>query len=193
VIAQAGSLAQSLLDRGLPDRVLAVAAMLVSIRPLLRGTLGARSHLSWKRAVVLLAGGTLAWVGAVGLLAVKAKLLGGPFYVTTWLGGTLAFFGGALGVATLLAGRGPDGMTEESAIDWATQAAAMSIYVAAPQPALALLALTRLMRALPPSLPRRRRTLLLVTGLLFAALAILPRTDPTLGGLREPWAALVAP
>ena len=125
MMAQAGQLAQSLLDRGLPDRVLAVAAMLVSIRPLLRGTLGARSHLSWKRAVVLLAGGTLAWVGAVGLLAVKAKLLGGPFYVTTWLGGTLAFFGGALGVATLLAGRGPDGMTEESAIDWATQAAAM--------------------------------------------------------------------
>jgi hypothetical protein len=193
VSGQAAELLRAVLDRGLPDKVLAVLAMLVSIRPLLRGTLGSRSHLSWKRAVVLLAGGTLAWVGAVGLLAVKAKLLGGPFYVTTWLGGTLAFFGGALGVATLLAGRGPDGMTEESAIDWATQAAAMSVYVAAPHPALGLLALTRFVRALPPSLPRRRRTLLLVTGLLFTALALLPRTDPTLGGLREPWASLIAP
>jgi len=193
VSGQAAELLRAVLDRGLPDKVLAVLAMLVSIRPLLRGTLGSRSHLSWKRAVVLLAGGTLAWVGAVGLLAVKAKLLGGPFYVTTWLGGTLAFFGGALGVATLLAGRGPDGMTEESAIDWATQAAAMSVYVAAPQPALGLLALSRLMRALPPSLPRPRRTLLLVTGLLFVLLAVMPRLDPTLGGLREPWAALVAP
>ena len=193
MIAEAAQLAQSLLDRGLPDRVLAVAAMLISIRPLLRGTLGSRSHLSWKRAVVLLAGGTMAWVGAVGLLAVRAKLSHhGTFFVTTWLGGTLAFFGGALGVATLLAGRGPEGMTEESAIDWATQAAAMSIYVAAPQPALGLLALSRLLRALPPSLPRRRRTLLLLTGLLFVLLALVPRTDPTLGGLREPWAELVA-
>jgi hypothetical protein len=191
VSGQAAELAQSLLDRGLPDKVLAVAAMLLAIRPLLRGTLGSRSHLSWKRAVVLLAGGTMAWVGAVGLLAVKARLLGGPFYVTTWLGGTLAFFGGALGVATLLAGRGPEGMTEEAAIDWATQAAAMSVYVAAPQPALALLAITRLLRALPPSLPRRRRALLLITGLLCVGLALVPRSDPTLGGLREPWASLV--
>ena len=180
-------------DSGWMDKILAVVAMLTAIKPLLAGALGSRSHFSWKRAVVLIAGGTLAWVGAVGLLAVKAKLMGGPFYVTTLLGAMLAFFGGALGVATLLAGRGPDGMTEESAIDWATQAAAMSVYVAAPQPALALLALTRLMRAVPPSLARRRRTLLLVTGVIFAALAILPRSDPTLGGLREPWAALVAP
>jgi len=193
VILQADALGGPVLDSGLVDRVLAVLAMLIAIRPLLRGVLGSRSHLSWKRGVVLLAGGTLAWVGAVGLLAVKAKLLGGPFFVTTWMGGTLAFFGGALGVATLLAGRGPTGMTEEAAIDWATQAAAMSVYVAAPQPVLALLALSRLVRALPPSLSPRRRMVLLVTGLLLAALAVLPRTDPTLGGLREPWASLGAP
>ncbi len=187
------ALAWPALDSGLADRLLAVVAMLSAIPPLLRGTLGSRSHLSWKRAVVLLAGGTLAWVGAVGLLAVKAKLLGGPFYVTTWMGGTLACFGGALGVATLLAGRGPTGMTEEAAIDWATQAAAMSVYVAAPQPVLALLALSRLVRASPPSLSKRRRAVLLITGLLLAALAVLPRTDPTLGGLRVPWASLGAP
>jgi hypothetical protein len=193
VILQADVLAAPVLHSGLADRVLAVLAMLTAIRPLLRGTLGSRSHLSWKRGVVLVAGGTLALVGAVGLLAVKAKLLGGPFYVTTWMGGTLAFFGGALGVATLLAGRGPAGMTEGAAIDWATQAAAMSVYVAAPQPVLALLALTRLVRAVPPSLPSRRRTVLLVTGLLLAALALLPRTDPTLGGLRVPWASLLPP
>ena len=193
MILQAESLAAPVLDSGLADRTLAVLAMLLAIRPLLRGVLGTRSHLSWKRAAVLLAGGTLAWVGAVGLLAVKAKLLGGPFYVTTWTGGLLALFGGALGVATLLAGRGPSGMTEEAAIDWATQAAAMSVYVAAPQPVLALLALTRLVRALPPSLSSRRRTLLLVTGLVLAGLAVLPRTDPTLGGLRVPWASLGAP
>ncbi len=184
---------QALLDRGLCDRVLAVMAMLVSIRPLLRGTLGSRSHLSWKRAVALAAGGGLAWTGAVGALAVQAKLLGGPFYVTTWLGGTLAFFGGALGVATLLAGRGPSGMTEAAAMDWAVQAGAMPFYVVAPRVALALFALTCLVRALPPSLPRRRRTGLLLGGLLCAALAAVPRTDPTLGGLRVAWASLVAP
>lgn len=182
-----------LLDSGLLDRLLAVLAMLTAIRPLLAGALGARSHLSWKRGVVLTAGGTLAWVGAVGLLAVRAKLWETTFDVTTWLGATLAFFGGALGVATLLAGRGEHGLTEEAAIDWATQAAAMSIYVAAPRSALALLAGTRLLRALPPGQPSRRRAQLLIVGVLLAVTALLPRTDPTLGGLREPWASLGAP
>ena len=180
-------------DSGWMDKILAVVAMLTAIKPLLAGALGSRSHFSWKRAVVLVAGGTLAWVGAVGLLAVKAKLMGGPFYVTTLLGAMLAFFGGALGVATLLAGRGPHGLTEQAAIDWATQAAAMSFYVAAPRPVLALLALTRLMRALPPGQPPRRRTQLLVVGLLLAAAAAVPRADATLGGLRVPWASLGAP
>jgi len=186
-------LAATLLERGLVDRVLAVVAMLASIRPLLRGTLGSRSHLSWKRGTALAAGGAMAWAGAVGALAVEAKLLGVPFYVTTWLGGTLSCFGGALGVATLLAGRAPAGMTEEAATDRATQAAAMSFYVAAPQVTLALFALTQVVRAAPPSLPRRRRAQLLVTGAACGLLALVPRVDPTLGGLRVAWAALVAP
>jgi hypothetical protein len=180
-------------DSGLLDKVLAVAAMLTAIRPLLAGALGSRSHFSWKRGVVLVAGGALAWVGAVGLLAVRAKLFGGPFYVTTWLGATLAVFGGALGVATLLAGRGPHGLTEEAAIDWATQAAAMSVYVAAPRPVLALLALTRLVRAVPAGHPPRRRALLVLVGVLLAAAAAVPRADVTLGGLRVAWASLGAP
>jgi len=180
-------------DSGFLDKVLAVLAMLTAVRPMLAGALGSRSHLSWKRAVVLSSGGALAWVGSVGLLAVKAKLLGGPFYVTTWLGATLAVFGGALGVATLLAGRGPHGLTEEAAIDWATQAAAMSVYVAAPRPVLGLLALTRLLRAVPTGQPPRRRTLLLLEGVLLAAAAAVPRADATLGGLRVPWASLGAP
>jgi hypothetical protein len=180
-------------DSGLLDKVLAVVAMLTSIRPLLAGSLGSRSHFSWKRGVVLVAGGALAWVGAVGLLAVRAKLLGETFYVTTWLGATLAVFGGALGVATLLAGRGPHGLTEEAAIDWATQAAAMSVYVAAPRPVLALLALTRLVRAVPAGHPSRRRAQLVIAGVLLAAAAVVPRADATLGGLRVPWASLGAP
>ena len=180
-------------DSGFLDKILALTAALTAIQPLLAGSLGSRSHFSWKRWLVLVAGGTLAWVGVVGVLAVKAKLLGGPFYVTTWMGATLACFGGALGVATLLAGRGPHGLTEEAAIDWATQAAAMSFYVAAPRPVLGLLALTRLLRAVPAGQPRRRRTQLIVVGLLLAAAAAVPRADATLGGLREPWASLGAP
>lgn len=186
-------LAATLLERGLLDRGLAVLAMLASIGPLLRGTLGSRSHLSWKRAVALGAGATMGWVGAVGALAVTARLLGGPFYVTTWLGATLTCFGGALGVATLLAGRAPTGMTEESATDRAVQAAAMSFYVVAPQLTLGLFGLVQVVRAAPPSLPRRRRTALLLLGLACGLLAPVPRVDPTLGGLRVAWASLGAP
>lgn len=186
-------LAATLLERGLVDRTLAVLAMLASIRPLLRGTLGSRSHLSWKRGVALGAGAAMGWVGAVGALAVTARLLGGPFYVTTWLGATLTCFGGALGVATLLAGRAPAGMTEEAATDRATQAAAMSFYVVAPQVTLALFGLVQVVRAAPPSLPRRRRAGLLVAGFGSVLLALVPRVDPTLGGLRVAWASLGAP
>jgi hypothetical protein len=174
---------------GLVDRVLAVTAMLVSIRPLLRGTLGSRSHISWKRAVVLLCGGVSALVAVVGLLAVRAKFLGGPFYLPTELGSALAFFGGMLAVSTLIAGRGENGLTEDAAIRYATQAAAMVLYVAAPHAALALLGATLLLRALVPWTVGQRRWLAVLQGLALLLLIAVPR-DPLLGGLRVPFASL---
>jgi hypothetical protein len=170
-------------DWGIVDRMLAVLAMLVSIRPLLAGSFGSRSHLSWKRAVVLLFGGASALVGAVGLLALRNVLFAEPFYLPSPLGGTLASFGGMLGVSTLIAGRGRNGLSEDSALRSATQAVAMVLYVAAPTPALALLGLTRLLRsALPWTISERRgwRTL---EGLALLALCFVPR-DASLGGLR---------
>ena len=90
------------------DRTVAVAAMLVSIRPLMQGLLGSGGSLSWKRVLVMVVGGLFGFLGAVGLLVTKRIVLGeGEFFMPSWLGGTLAFFGGALGVSTLLSRRGP--------------------------------------------------------------------------------------
>jgi hypothetical protein len=170
-------------DPGLVDRALAVLAMLVSIRPLLRGSLGSRSHLSWRRCLVLLAGGASALVGAVGLLALRHVLFGEAFFLPSWLGGTLAFFGGMLAVSTLIAGRGPTGLTEDMAIRYATQAVAMVLYVAAPRPALVLLGFTRLVRGVVPwSLGQHRHWRLLEGTVLL--LLCLPARDASLGGLR---------
>lgn len=168
---------------GIVDRALAVLAMLVSIRPLLAGSLGNRSHLSWKRSVVLLFGGGSALVGAVGLLALRNVLFAEPFYLPSLLGGTLAFFGGMLGVSTLIAGRGPTGLSEDSALRSATQAVAMVLYVAAPRPALALLGATRLLRSALPWTVSERRGWRIVEGLALLALCFVPR-DASLGGLR---------
>ncbi|HTE06197.1 MAG TPA: hypothetical protein VK824_08375 [Planctomycetota bacterium] len=170
-------------DSGIIDRVLAVVAMLVAIRPLLAGSLGSRSHLSWKRSVVLLFGGGSALVGAVGLLALRNVLFGEHFYLPSWLGGTLAFFGGMLGVSTLIAGRGPNGLSEDSALRSATQAVAMVLYVAAPRPTLALLGLTRLLRSALPWTVSEKRGWRVVEGLVLLALCLIPR-DESLGGLR---------
>jgi len=171
------------LGTGIVDRALAVLAMLVSIRPLLAGSLGNRSHLSWKRSVVLLFGGGSALVGAVGLLALRNVIFGEPFYLPSLLGGTLAFFGGMLGVSTLIAGRGPTGLSEDSALRSATQAVAMVLYVAAPRPALALLGATRLLRSALPWTVSERRGWRIVEGLALLALCFVPR-DASLGGLR---------
>jgi hypothetical protein len=176
---------------GLVDRGLAVLAMLVSIRPLLRGALGGRSHVSWKRGVVLVGAGLAALVGVVGLLALRARLLDDPFFLPTWFGGTLAWFGGMLGVAMLIASRPPEGLSEDTAIRYATQAAAMCLYVAAPQLTLVLLGLTRLLRASLPWTVSERRWLRLVEGLALLALSAVPR-EPTLGGLRQAVASLGA-
>lgn len=170
-------------DPGIVDRVLAVVAMLVSIRPLLAGSLGSRSHLSAKRSIVLLFGGASALVAAVGLLALRHVLFDTPFYLPSWLGGTLAFFGGMLGVSTLIAGRGPNGLSEDSALRSATQAVAMVLYVAAPTPALALLGLTRLLRSALPWTISERRGWRIVEGAVLIALCFIPR-DASLGGLR---------
>ncbi len=165
------------------DRVLAVVAMLVAIRPLVRGVIGSDGQMSVRRLAMLVGGGLSAVVAAVGLLAVKALLLNEPtFAVPTWLGGTLAFFGGLLGTSTLLSPRGEDGMSEDDAIRYATQAVAMWTYLAAPRVTLVALGLVRLSRgALPWTLTSARWTSLVEGGLLIA-LAFVPR-EPLLGDL----------
>jgi len=168
---------------GLADRVLAVLAMLVAIRPLLRGSLGERSHISVKRALVLLWGGLTSLVAVVGLLALRTQVLHEDFFLPTWMGGSLAFFGGMLGVSTLMARRGSVGLTEDHAIRYATQAAAMSIYLATPIGALLLLGLTRTARSVLPWTVSQHRWLRLSEGLALLALCLVPR-EPTLGGLR---------
>ena len=169
---------------GLVDRVLAAAAMLVAIRPLMRGALGSRSHLSWKRCVVLAGGGTTALLGVVGLLVVRARFLDEPQFLPTLLGTALTFTGGMLGVSTLMAGRGPRGLSEDAAIRYVTQAAAMFLYLAAPRATLALLGLTRLLRATAPwSVAAQPRWAPVIEGLALLALVAVPR-DETLGGLR---------
>jgi hypothetical protein len=165
------------------DELLAVFAMVMAIRPLMRGALGARSHVSWRRALFLVAGGVLAWIGVVGLLALRAQFLGDPFFLPTWLGGSLAAMGGMLGASTVLAGRGPTGLSEASALRLATLAAAMVVYVAAPQIALGFLGVTRLLRATLPFTLVRTRWLGVVEGVLLLALCFVPR-DETVGGLR---------
>ena len=166
------------------DALLAVVAMLVSIRPLMRGALGSRSHVSWRRGGFLVAGGLSAWIGVVGLLALRAQFLGEAFYLPTWLGGTLAFFGGMLGASTVLAGRGPQGMSESQALRLATQAAAMTIYLAAPLLALGGLGGTRLLRACLPFTYVRTRWMGVAEGVTLLLLCLVPR-DGDLGGLRR--------
>lgn len=168
---------------GLVDRLLAVAAMLSAIRPLLHGAVGPRSHVSPKRCLVLLGGGLAALLCAVGLLLVWALLLDRPLYAPSWLGGTLAVFGGMLGVATLIVRRGPGGLTEDAAIRYATQAAAMCLYLAAPHVALLGLGATRTLRALLPWTVAEHRWLRIVEGVALIALVFVAR-DATLGGLR---------
>ncbi len=132
--------------------------MLASIRPVLRGALSASSHVSWPRALALLAGALASTTWTVGLLALRSYLVADQvFLLPNGLGLALAAFGGMLGVATLLAPRGEDGMSEREAIRFATQAGAMALYVAAPALAAAALGLTRLLRAtLPWTLVRMR-------------------------------------
>lgn len=168
---------------GLADRLLAVAAMLSSIRPLLAGVTGSGGRLSWRRAVVMLLGGASAAVAVVGMLALQRLLLGRELYLPTPLGGALAFFGGMLGMATVLAGRPPEGLTEDAALRTATQAVAMVLYVATPRIALAALGATRLLRAALPWTVSGRRWTGLVEGAVLVGLCFVPR-DETLGGLR---------
>ena len=60
----------------------------------MRGGSGSGGRVSWRRWLVLTGGGVAAVLGLVGLLALRRQLLGHDFYLPTWLGATLAFFGG---------------------------------------------------------------------------------------------------
>jgi len=173
------------------DRLVAVVAMLASIRPLMRGMLSSSSHLSWPRLLTMVAGGLAALTWAVGLLALRAELLDEAFLRPNLLGGALAVFGGMLGVATLLAKRGEGGMSEEDALRNATLAGGMALYVAAPALALAGLGLTRLLRATLPWTLVRIRWASAVEGLALLLLCALQGAALGEGGLRAPCPGLI--
>ena len=156
--------------------------MVTAVRPILRGTLGPRSHLAWKRAAVLGVSGLSAIVGVVGLLALRSLLFEATFLVPTWLGSTLAFFGGMLGMATVLSPRGKGGLSEDGAIRHATQALAMGLYLVAPRLTLLALGGTRLARAALPWTVARARWVSVAEGLVLVLLTLVPRTE-TLGDL----------
>lgn len=165
------------------DRVLAVVAMLGSVRRLQRGALGGRSHVSWRRLLALLAGGGASILGCVGLLALRSQVLDEPFYLPHWLGATLTFFGGMLGVSAILANRAPQGLTEDAALRTAVQAVAMSTYVAAPVLTLAFLGSATLLRAGLRWKRMAGRWWRVLEGVVLLLLCLVPR-DPLLGGLR---------
>ena len=167
------------------DALLAVVAMLTALRPLLRGALGSDGGLSWRRALALAGGGLAALMAVVGLGALEHHFLGRPFFLPTWLGGTLAWFGGMLGTSTLLTPRGPQGLDESGALRVATQSLAMTFYIAEPLVSLGFLGGTRLLRACLPWTIVRRRWLGIAEGLVLLALILVPR-DEALGGLRRP-------
>ena len=165
------------------DRLVAVIAMLLALRRLARGVLGSRSHVSWRRLSALAGGGCTAVLVCVGILALRSQVLEEPFFLPRALGLTLTFFGGMLGVSAILAGRAPRGMTEDAAIRSATQAVAMSIYVAAPLATLGFLGLTSATRALLPWTGAQGRWWRVLEGAVLLGLCFVPR-DATLGGLR---------
>jgi hypothetical protein len=174
------------------DKIVAVVAMLVAIRPLMKGVMSSSSHLSWPRLLAMLAGGVASFTWTVGLLALRSYLFREEtFLLPNGLGSALAVFGGLLGVATLLAQRGEEGMTEQSAIRSATQAAAMALYVAAPLLAAAALGTTRLLRATMPWTLVKTRWRGTLEGVLLLALCAAhlvaggaPLGSLGLGGLR---------
>lgn len=166
------------------DALLAVVAMLTALRPLLRGALGSDGGLSWRRALVLAGGGLASLMAVVGLAALEHHFLGRAFWLPTWLGGSLAWFGGMLGTSTLLSPRGPKGLDESGALRVATQSLSMTFYIVEPLVSLGFLGATRLLRACLPWTIVRRRWLGIAEGLVLLALCLLPR-DETLGGLRR--------
>lgn len=181
--------AETTVDWGLVDKVAAVAAMLVAIRPVISACKGSDGRLSWRRSLVLAAGGLFALAAVTGLLVVRLLVLDEPnLFLPTRLGGTLSFFGGMLGLATVLAGRPSAGgasirLTEDSAIRHAVLAAAMSVYAAAPTLAAAAAGITWMGRALLPWTPSEPRWARIVEGGLMLLLCVVPR-DGTVGGLR---------
>ncbi|MFT7465388.1 MAG: hypothetical protein ACI9EF_003754 [Pseudohongiellaceae bacterium] len=168
----------------LVDELLAVLAMVTAIPAIQRGLQGSSSQLSWRRTSVLVGGGLASWVSVVGLMALETHFLGRGFFVPTWLGSTLAFFGGMLGTSTLLVPRGQRGMSEPEALRVATQSVAMTFYLAEPVASLLFLGATRLFRAAMPWTIVRTRWLGILEGLVLLALCLAPR-DETHGGLRR--------
>lgn len=170
----------------LVDKVLALVAMLVVVRPIVASSLGTAGQVSWRRWAALGAGGAGALAAVVGLLVVRKLVLSEEaFYLPTALGGALTGFGGMLGVAVLLARRPPGGgMSEDAAIHHATLAGAMAAFLAAPVLVLGLLGLTRLGRACLPWTVTQGRWIRAAEGVVLLALCLLPR-GATVGGLRQ--------
>ena len=170
----------------LADQLAALVAMLVAIRPIVRSAVGGTGRASPKRMIVLAGGAAAALTSVLGLLILRVLVLNEDvFYLPTALGGTLAAFGGMLGVGVLLARRAPDGMSEDQAIHYATLAGAMSVYLAAPMIVLGLLGATRLLRAALPWTVTQARWWRAVEGVALLALMAVPRDD-LVGGLRAP-------
>ena len=170
----------------LADRLAALVAMFVAIRPIVRSAAGSSGRVSWKRIAVLVGGAGAALTSVLGLLILRVIVLREEvFFLPTALGGTLTAFGGLLGVAVLLARREPEGMTEDQAIHYATLGAAMSVYLAAPMLILGLLGATRLLRAILPWTVTQGRWWRALEGLALLALMAIPRGGEV-GGLRAP-------
>ncbi len=173
----------------LVDKLAAVVAMLVAIRPIIAACSSTSGQLSWRRALVLMSGGVFALAAVTGLLVVRLLLLDEPnLFLPTRLGGTLTVFGGMLGLATVLAGRRTaigEGirLSEDSAIRHAVLSMAMSIYPAAPTLAAAAAGITYLGRSLMPWTRSHAGWARIVEGSLMLLLCIVPR-DETVGGLR---------
>ncbi len=160
-----------------PDHLLAVLAMFISGKVVVRGSLGSHGVPSWRRMAIILLGGCFAVFGLVGLLVCRTLLLGETaFLLPTSLGAMVAFFAGLSGAGVMLIPRGEGGMTEYGALRAASFSIAMWCFPAFPRFALIALGSIRLVRSLLPSAVTNSRNLWVAEGVLMILLGSLPST-----------------